>query len=57
MSRDGRAVPLDQVGHSEVQLEDPIMKRRDRTPVITIRSDINEATPAPEVSKEIRTAL
>src|SRR3954467_2949107 len=57
MSRDGRAVPLDQVGHSEVQLEEPIMKRRDRTPVVTIRSDINEATQPPEVSKEIKTAL
>ncbi|MCK1720742.1 efflux RND transporter permease subunit [Bradyrhizobium sp. 141] len=57
MSRDGRAVPLDQVGHSEVQLEEPIMKRRDRTPVVTIRSDINEATQPPEVSKDIKTAL
>lgn len=57
MSRDGRAVPLDQVGHSEVQLEEPIMKRRDRTPVVMIRSDINEATQPPEVSKDIKTAL
>src|ERR671912_642199 len=57
MSRDGRQVPLDQIGHSEVRLEEPILKRRDRTPVITIRSDINEATQPPEVSKEIMTAL
>ncbi|MGH9811381.1 MAG: efflux RND transporter permease subunit, partial [Terriglobia bacterium] len=57
MSRDGRSIPLDQVGHSEVRLEEPILKRRDRTPVITIRSDINEATQPPEVSKEIKTAL
>ncbi|MBR1174570.1 efflux RND transporter permease subunit [Bradyrhizobium sp. KB893862 SZCCT0404] len=57
MSRDGRSIPLDQVGHSEIRLEEPIMKRRDRTPVITIRSDINEATQPPEVSKEIKTAL
>lgn len=56
-SRDGRRVPLDQIGHSEVRLEEPILKRRDRTPVITIRSDINEATQPPEVSKEIMTAL
>src|SRR5437764_15484714 len=33
------------------------MKRRDRTPVVTIRSDINEATQPPEVSKQIKTAL
>jgi len=57
MSRDGRAIPLDQVGHSEIRLEEPIMKRRDRTPVVTIRSDINEATQPPEVSKDINTAL
>src|SRR5256886_8013189 len=57
MSRDGRPIPLDQVGHSEIRLEEPIMKRRDRTPVVTIRSDINEATQPPEVSKEIKTAL
>ncbi|MET4449896.1 hypothetical protein ABIB75_008210, partial [Bradyrhizobium sp. GM2.2] len=31
----------------EVQLEEPIMKRRDRTPVVMIRSDINEATQPP----------
>src|ERR1051325_9691513 len=57
MSRGGRQIPLDQVGHSEVRLEEPIMKRRDRTPVITIRSDINEATQPPEVSKQVMKAL
>src|SRR5437763_12209182 len=57
MSREGRQIPLDQLGHSEVRLEEPILKRRDRTPAITIRSDINEATQPPEVSKQIRTAL
>lgn len=57
VSRDGRQVPLDQIGHSEISLEEPILKRRDRMPVITIRSDINEATQPPEVSKEIGVAL
>src|SRR4029079_7220454 len=57
MSPDGRSIPLDQIGHSEIRLEEPIMKRRDRTPVVTIRSDINEATQPPEASKQIRTAL
>jgi multidrug efflux pump subunit AcrB len=56
-SRDGRQIPLDQIGHSEIRMEEPILKRRDRTPVVTIRSDINEATQPPEVSKEIMTAL
>ncbi len=57
MSRSGRQIPLDQVGHSEIRLEEPILKRRDRTPVITVRSDINEATQPPEVSRQIITAL
>src|SRR5204862_6164118 len=56
-SRDGRPIPLDQIGHSEIRLEEPILKRRDRTPVITVRSDINEATHPPEVSKQVMTAL
>ena len=57
ISRDGRHIPLDQIGHSEIRLEYPVLKRRDRMPVITVRSDINEATQPPEVSKEIMTAL
>src|SRR3954465_8871055 len=57
MSRDGRQIPLDQIGHSEVRMEEPILKRRDRPPIITIRSDINEAAQPPEVSKEIMRAL
>src|ERR1051325_2323257 len=57
MSRDGRQIPLDQVGHSGIHLEEPILKRRDRTPVITIRSDINEATQPPEVSRQVMKAL
>jgi multidrug efflux pump subunit AcrB len=43
-SRDGRAIPLDQIGYSELRPEEPILKRRNRIPVITIRSDIDEAT-------------
>lgn len=57
MSRNGRQVPLDQIGRSEIRFEEPILKRRDRTPVITIRSDINEATQPPEVSQQVMKAL
>ncbi|QDL91548.1 efflux RND transporter permease subunit [Paroceanicella profunda] len=57
ISRDGRAIPLDQIGHAAIRLEEPILKRRDRTPLITIRSDIDEATQPPEVSQEIMQAL
>ncbi|QND56416.1 efflux RND transporter permease subunit [Mesorhizobium huakuii] len=57
VSRDGRSIPLDQIGHSEIRQEEPILKRRDRTPVVTIRADINEATQPPEVSRQIMKAL
>ncbi|CAO3401712.1 efflux RND transporter permease subunit [Azospirillum palustre] len=56
-SRTGQQIPLDQIGHADIRQEEPMMKRRDRTSVITIRSDYNEATQPPEVSKQIMTAL
>jgi multidrug efflux pump subunit AcrB len=57
ISRDGHQVPLDQVGHSEIRFEEPLLKRRDRVPTITVRSEINDATQPPEVSKQVLTAL
>lgn len=57
MSRSGRQVPLDQVGRYQIRLEEPILKRRDRTPVITVRADVNEATQPPEVSQQVMKAL
>ena len=39
-----------------MQINKPI-KRRDRTSIITIRSDINEATQPPEISRQVMTAL
>ncbi|MBV8653769.1 MAG: efflux RND transporter permease subunit, partial [Alphaproteobacteria bacterium] len=57
LSRDGQLIPLDQIGHTEIRMEDPILKRRDRTPTITVRSDIDEAMQPPGVSTEIAAAL
>jgi multidrug efflux pump subunit AcrB len=37
--------------------QDPIMRRRDRIPTITIQSDIDDASQPPEVSMEIEKAL
>lgn len=56
-SQDGRVVPLGQIGRIEVRPEDPILRRRDRTPTITVQSDIDERLQPPEVSQEIETAL
>ncbi len=57
MSRNGRQIPLSQIGHSEIQFEEPILKRRDRTPVVTVRSDISDAKQPPEVSQQVMKAL
>jgi hypothetical protein len=38
-------------------MEDPILRRRDRTPTITVRTDIDESLQPPEVSTEILAAL
>jgi multidrug efflux pump subunit AcrB len=56
-SQDGRLVPLSQIGRIEIRSEDPILRRRDRTPTITVQSDIDERLQPPEVSKEIEAAL
>lgn len=53
----GQLVPLSQVGHIEIVQEDPILKRRDRTPTITVQSDIDESMQPPPVSLEIQKAL
>jgi multidrug efflux pump subunit AcrB len=56
-SRTGRLVPLSQIGHVEIRPEDPILRRRDRTPTITVQSDFDETMQPPEVSMEIKKAL
>lgn len=49
----GQRIPLSQVGKVEVRMEDPIMRRRDRTPTITVRGDIAEGMQPPDVSGAI----
>lgn len=49
----GQRVPLDQIGRTEVRMEDPILRRRDRTPTITVRGDIGEEFQPPEISMQI----
>jgi len=56
-SRTGGVVPLSQIGHVEIRPEDPILRRRDRTPTITVQSDFDEAMQPPEASMEIEKAL
>jgi multidrug efflux pump subunit AcrB len=56
-SSDGRLVPLAQVGRLEVRMEDPILKRRDRTPTIEVRGDVDESSQPPEVAAAIADSL
>ena len=37
--------------------EDPILRRRDRVPTITVQSDIDQVSQPPQVSMEIEQAL
>ncbi|MFT4113627.1 efflux RND transporter permease subunit [Silvibacterium sp.] len=53
ISHDGKLVPVSQIGHVEVRQEEPILKRRDRMPTITVQSDIEEGLQPPQVSAEI----
>src|SRR5216683_3708480 len=52
-SSDGRLIPLSQVGQVAVKEEDPILKRRDRTPTITVQSDHDESVQPPQVTAEV----
>src|SRR5581483_693033 len=56
-TRTGRLIPLSQIGHVEIRPEDPILRRRDRVPTITVQSDFDESMQPPEVSMEIEKAL
>lgn len=56
-NRTGRLIPLSQIGHIEVRPEDPILRRRDRVPTITVESDIDKTAQPPEVSTQINQAL
>ncbi|RRZ89338.1 efflux RND transporter permease subunit [Erwinia sp. 198] len=49
----GQRVPLSQIGDVEVRMEDPVLRRRDRTPTITVRGDIADSMQPPDVSTAI----
>ncbi|WP_434568704.1 efflux RND transporter permease subunit [Pseudomonas sp. Z3-8] len=49
----GQRIPLSQVGEVDVRMEDPILRRRDRTPTMTVRGDIAEGLQPPDVSSAI----
>jgi multidrug efflux pump subunit AcrB len=53
----GQRIPLSQVGKVDVRMEEPIMRRRDRMPTITVRGDIADGLQPPDVSAAITQRL
>jgi multidrug efflux pump subunit AcrB len=53
----GQRIPLSQIGTVEIRMEDPILRRRDRTPTITVRGDVAEGLQPPDVSAALWKAL
>lgn len=56
-SSDGRLIPLSQIGNVLIKEEDPILKRRDRVPTITVESDMDDSLQPPEVTAELSKAI
>ncbi|NKI69336.1 AcrB/AcrD/AcrF family protein [Collimonas pratensis] len=53
----GQRIPLSQVGKVDVRMEEPIMRRRDRMPTITVRGDIADGLQPPDVSAAVTLKL
>ncbi|WP_418121090.1 efflux RND transporter permease subunit [Variovorax sp. 160MFSha2.1] len=53
----GQRIPLSQVGEVEVRMEEPVMRRRDRVPTITVHGDIADGLQPPDVSTAITAQL
>lgn len=49
----GQRIPLSQIGQVEVRMEEPVIRRRDRVPTITVRGDIADGLQPPDVSASI----
>lgn len=49
----GQRIPLSQVGRVDIRPEEPVLRRRDRVPTITMRGDIAENLQPPDVSAAI----
>lgn len=53
----GQRLPLSQVGVVDVRMEEPVMRRRDRMPTITVHGDIADDLQPPDVSTAITQQL
>lgn len=53
----GQRIPLDQIGHTDIRMEEPIIHRRDRLTTMTVRGDIAEGRQPPEISLQVINSL
>lgn len=56
-NKEGRVIPLSQVGTIEIRPEDFYLKRRDRLPSITVNCDVQHGWQPPDVSAELKREL
>ncbi len=56
-TRTGAAVPISQVARVHYEFEEPILWRRNRDVVLTVRSDIAPSMQAPDVTAQIQPAI
>ena len=56
-TRSGAAIPISQVARVHYEFEDPILWRRNRDVVLTVRSDIAPGVQAPDVTAAIQPAI
>jgi multidrug efflux pump len=56
-TRSGAAVPISQVARVHYEFEEPILWRRNRDVVLTVRSDVAPGVQAPDVTAEIQPAI
>jgi multidrug efflux pump len=56
-ARDGVAVPLSQIARLHYEYEDPILWRRNRDLVLTVRGDVVDGVQAPDVTTELMPRL
>ena len=56
-TRSGAAIPISQVARVHYEFEDPILWRRNRDVVLTVRSDIAPGVQAPDVTAQIQPTI
>lgn len=52
-TRDGRSIPLSQLTHFEARMEDPLLKRYNREPYISVQGDVVDGVQPPDVTAQI----